>query len=92
LFQSEGVSCRKMMNLLTQKERVQKWHTELDNEILRLMSNNPTICHAHSASIMEGEIDEVLFLKRAVVLLAKDNEIKTKHFMEVLRKKELELI
>lgn len=80
------------MNLETQEERVQKWHEELDKEIWCLMNTNPIICHAHGTSLIEGEIDELLYLKRAVVLLAKDNEIKTKHLIEVLRKKELELI
>lgn len=75
------------MNLVTQEEQVQKWHKKLDEQILDLMKINPTICHAHNASLNgEGNIDdELLYLKRAVVLLAKDNEIKTKHLIEVLR-------
>ncbi len=79
------------MNLVTQEERVQKYHEELeyhgelDKEIRHLMSSNSIIHHAYSASLKEGGVDELLWLKRAIVLLAKDNEIKTEHLMRIFR-------
>lgn len=73
------------MNLATQKEREQKWHEELDIEIRCFVNTNSIVRHAYSASLSEKGIDKLLFLKRAVVLLAKDNENKAEQLRKILR-------